>query len=234
MYRSNEALSPAALIAPPIAPPLAGALTAAIPAPVRSDPFAAATAPRPIRARDTIHRSGDPARGVFVVRRGAVMLVGTLPDGRRQIYDILGPGDVFGLSDRPVHGHDAVALTDCVTEPFGSAQTQAADVVAAALATIARQHRHAMLLGRLTALERVAAGVLRLSEVLSADGVGFDCPLSRQDLADWLGLVIETVSRNLTALQRRGLIGVARFTRFEIRDRAGLDRLLEPGGAAHA
>lgn len=231
MYRSNEALSPAALVVAPLAAALA---TPTAPASARPDPFGPATAPRHIRARETIHRSGDPTCGALVVRRGAVMLVGTLADGRRQIYDILGPGDVFGLSDRPIHGHDAVALTDCFTEPFGATQTHAADVVTAALATIARQHRHAMLLGRLTALERVAAGVLRLTEVLSEDGIGFDCPLSRQDLADWLGLVIETVSRNLTTLQRRGLIGVSRFTRFELLDRAGLDRLLESGTAADA
>lgn len=160
-----------------------------------------------------------PLRGVaageaFRILSGCVMLSQLLSDGRRQILDILGPG-------RLLHG-SVTDLSDCSAETLSTTHLERrklldplgnTEFVEAALLMLRRSQHHATLLGRKTALERVAYAVLDLADQFGARVRGlayaeviFRLYLTRNDLADWLGLTGETVSRCLNALKRQDII----------------------------
>jgi CRP/FNR family nitrogen fixation transcriptional regulator len=85
-----------------------------------------------------------------------------------------------------------------------------------------RARNHMLLLGRKNAQERIATFLLDMAERLSLSGE-VELPMSRQDIADYLGLTIETVSRTLTQLERDGLISIPSSRRIVFRNRAALD-----------
>ena len=210
--------------------------------PALREPIDRPTAAGPVLARgDVLFMAGARAGSVYRVTSGAIALSRSLPDGRRQIVDILGPGRLVGVSERVERTSTATALIRTHLRPLESV---AASLLADELAVgLSRMHGHALLLGRKSALERVASGLLELAALFgSADPeeralqTSFVLPLTRTDLADWLGLVIETVSRALGTLQRRGLIGVERTDIIHLIDRPGLaaltgDRATRSGGA---
>jgi CRP/FNR family nitrogen fixation transcriptional regulator len=169
-----------------------------------------------------IFSEGDGAEHVFRVVSGAVRVFCLLSDGRRQIEEFYLPGDVFGVELSGRRHATAEAVGDAVLVVARRAHL-AADPVQAerlwdyALCELARCRGHVMTLGQRTASERVAAFLMELAERLDTlDGV--DLPMTRQDMADYLGLTIETVSRSLTQLQKDRLIELQgcrhiRFTR---------------------
>lgn len=147
--------------------------------------------------------------------RGCVALYQLLPDGRRQILDILGPGRLIHrqMTDSAACTAETLSPTQFDRHPV-AAPHESADWIAAALLMLRRAQQHTMLLGRKTARERVAFAVLDLAQQFGARmrnsayaEVIFRLHLTRTDLADWLGLTGETVSRTLNALKREGLIG---------------------------
>ena len=158
---------------------------------------------------------GEPADQVFKVVRGAVRCFRVLSDGRRQICDFYLPGDVFGIEPGQDRRTTAEALTDTVLvaarrstlvedEDSGTARR----LWALAMADLQRSQDHALTLGRRSANERVASFLVDMAARLG-DVDNLELPMTRQDIADYLGLTIETVSRTLTHLQVSGLIKLA-------------------------
>jgi len=157
----------------------------------------------------------EPADHVYRVVRGAVRGFRVLSDGRRQICDFYLPGDIFGIERGAEHRITAEALTDTMLvvarrsalghEGDGAMARSLWDL---AMIELRRCQDHTLTLGRRSAGERVAGFLVDMAERIG-DGENVELPMSRQDIADFLGLTIETVSRTLTQLQIAGLITLA-------------------------
>ena len=165
---------------------------------------------------EEIFGEGEPANCVFRVMTGVVRSFRILADGRRQIAEFSLPGDVFGLQADDLHSFSAEAVTDCEVVALRRApllERAAADgamahkLWALTLHQLRRSEEHMLILGRKTACERLAWFLMDMSERIPAPD-RLDLPMSRQDIADFLGLTIETVSRTMTQLQDEGLIAL--------------------------
>jgi CRP/FNR family nitrogen fixation transcriptional regulator len=182
-----------------------------------------------------IFGEAEPAEYVFQVVEGAVRSYKLLSDGRRQIGAFHLVGDIFGLENGAVHRFTAEAIVDTAVR---LAKRRSLEHVAEADALVARdllnmttnnlQHaeNHMLLLGRKTSLERVAAFLLEMDGRLSAAGV-MALPMSRRDIADYLGLTLETVSRALSCLHEKGFLDFLGQTQRQIvlRNRSELAKL---------
>ncbi len=171
-------------------------------------------------ARATVIDEGDDARATYVILEGAVMLSKLLPDGRRQIIELLGSGDVFGLTTTRQHDVCAETLTPAKIVAYDRATVEGSPAVQAMIADrmkaqMCALHDHAVLLGRKSAIERVATFLMRLVPgrggqgcmgPRSVDQVNVRVQLTRQEIADYLGLTLETVSRAFSHLRREGLL----------------------------
>jgi CRP/FNR family transcriptional regulator len=161
---------------------------------------------------ETLFLEGDLSGRVFEIVGGSVILSRALPDGRRQILDVAGPGRLVGLSDRAIHDYDAIAA-EAVVIVDRDQNTMLADpdrrerILRAALDDAARMRCLALLLGRMTAAEKLATHLLDAVE--GTDGTVV-LRLTRGEIADHLGLTIETVSRNFSLLKKSGLIEESR------------------------
>jgi CRP/FNR family transcriptional regulator, nitrogen fixation regulation protein len=176
----------------------------------------------------------DPTAYWYLVVSGAARLFAVQPDGRRQIIDLLLPGDFFGLaaSDGEAFGAEAiVAETTLLSfrwprlERLADSNPQVAHrVLEGAFDTVARLQRQLLVLGRVTACEKVGSFLLELRERLSPQPSGdVVLPVSRYDIADYLAISVETVSRSITDLQHRGAIRLEGARQVKIVDRAALD-----------
>lgn len=169
---------------------------------------------RTVAANDEIYAEGDRAMSFYKIAAGVVRTYKLLSDGRRQIGAFYLPGDIFGLESGEDHrfGADAVTETRLLVhrrEPralTGDDGALAREVVAAMMRDLERAQEHMMLLGRKSARERIASFLLALSERMADSGGTVCLPMSRNDMADHLGLTIESVSRAVTQLEREGLI----------------------------
>ncbi len=189
---------------------------------------------RRFEADEEIYAEGDRVVHFYKVVSGAVRTYRLLSDGRRQIDGFHLPGDIFGLEAGAARRTGADALVDTTLAAFrrsdrdaltGGAGALAQEVVAAMLRALERAQDQMMLLGRKTARERVASFLLGLAERAGTDGT-IVLPMSRTDIADHLGLTIESVSRTLTQLERDGVIALPAHRRAVlIRDKAALRRL---------
>jgi len=177
-------------------------------------------------AGQTIVVEGDPRTHVFRVLTGAVRLYKALADGRRQVIDFLVAGDCFGLIGPEHHACSVEAIVPSTLArcPRSNLETAlranpelATRLLELAEAELERAHDQMLLLGRKSAQEKVAAflsGFVRRRGGQCDGCVRIRLPMSRQDMADYLGLTIETVSRTLTRLRQDGLIVLA--TRHEL------------------
>lgn len=172
----------------------------------------------------------EPADYLYKVVSGAVRTCKLMSDGRRQIGAFYLPGDAFGLESEGLHLFSAEAIGDCEIlvvkrAPFLAEIARQPDLFAQlwsqTMDHLRRAQDHMLLLGRKNAQERIAAFLLELAERLSCSG-SIKLPMSRQDIADYLGLTIETVSRTLTQLERDGLIGIPVSRQIVLRNRAAL------------
>lgn len=180
---------------------------------------------------------GDPNPFVFNVVEGAVKLYRLLPDGRRQITGFLFQGDFLGLGGRGASKFTAEALI-----PLQACRFKRADFDQLLNAMPALEHRlvalagdelmaaqeQIVLLGRKTAKERLASFLIRLSErqmQLGGQENQVHLPMTRLDIADYLGLTIETVSRVMTQLKTSGLIRLLPANDVEITHPAKLKAL---------
>jgi CRP/FNR family nitrogen fixation transcriptional regulator len=181
------------------------------------------------KKRSEIYGEKEPADYVYQVKSGAVRSYKLLCDGRRQIGSFHLVGDIFGLENGGEHRFTAEAIVDTTVRLI---KRQSLEMVAESDATVARnllsmttsnlQHAedHMLLLGRKTSLERVAAFLLEMDKRMSGHDI-MALPMSRRDIADYLGLTLETVSRVLSRLQDLGTLGFVGTTQRQIilRDR---------------
>jgi CRP/FNR family nitrogen fixation transcriptional regulator len=178
-----------------------------------------------------IFGQGDPADCVYKVVSGAVRAFRLLADGRRQIADFYLPGDLFGVELGTERRSAAETLGETVLvvarrHAVAAEPDHGARLWRLALRQLQRSQDHVLTLGRRSAIERVASFFIELAERLDAD-CEFDLPMSRQDMADFLGLTIETVSRTLTQLQADGLIALSGCRRVRLMRPAALAELCE-------
>ena len=157
----------------------------------------------------------EPADYVYQVITGAVRSYKLLSDGRRQIGAFHLVGDIFGLEIGPDHRFTAEAVTDTSVRLMKRRSLELvakSDVVVArnllSMTTSNLRHAedHMLLLGRKTSLERVAAFLIEMDKRLTAAGI-LALPMCRRDIADYLGLTLETVSRALSRLHDFGILG---------------------------
>lgn len=184
-----------------------------------------------VAAHATLVHEGDPARRIMEVVDGAIMLTKLLPDGRRQVVELLGPGDVFGLACADSYACTAEALTAATVAAHDrSALERDAGLMSRLLRRFESQlctmHSHALVLGRMSALERVAFFLLRLMPESRQGRAPIHISMTRQEIADFLGLTLETVSRAFSELKRRGFVALLRADEVRIEDRGSIERLV--------
>jgi CRP/FNR family transcriptional regulator, nitrogen fixation regulation protein len=169
---------------------------------------------------------------LYKVVSGSVRTYKILSDGRRQIGGFYLPGDIFGLEFGDEHALSAEAVTDAkvLVVKRGALNALAgrdASIGAQLFALIGRELRraqdHVVLLIQ-SAQERVAGFLLEMAERLPL-GAAIELPMSRQDIADYLGLTIETVSRTLTSMEDAAAIELATSRRIVVRNRSALRRM---------
>jgi CRP/FNR family transcriptional regulator, nitrogen fixation regulation protein len=179
-----------------------------------------------------IYGESEPADYLYKVVSGTVRTSKVLTDGRRQVGGFYVSGDIFGLETGAEHTFSAEAITECkvlvIKRSALMALAERDHEVARQLWTITggelrRVQDHIMLLIK-SAQERVASFLLEMAERISA-GNAVELPMSRQDIADYLGLTIETVSRTLTTLENAATIELSSSRRIVLRNRSALSRL---------
>jgi CRP/FNR family nitrogen fixation transcriptional regulator len=176
-----------------------------------------------------IFGENEPADYLYKIVSGSVRTYKILSDGRRQVGGFYLPGDIFGLEFADEHTLSAEAISDAKVLVV---KRSALDALADRDASVAQQlfaltgrelHRvqDRILLLIKSAQERVASFLLEMAQ-RGSQGNTIDLPMSRQDIADYLGLTIETVSRTLSSLETASTIEVSTSRRIVLRDRAAL------------
>jgi CRP/FNR family transcriptional regulator, nitrogen fixation regulation protein len=174
-------------------------------------------------AKDTeIYAQEDEVEFLYRVVDGVVRTMRLTCDGRRQVGDFYYPGELFGLEPGPDHQFSAEALSDCtvlvVRRSVVRAQTGDRELDRAILEATRRELQrvqdHVLLLGRKSAREKVAGFLMSLAQQQNDNNV--QLPMGRQDMADYLGLTIETVSRTLTRLQHDAIVEFPALRRFRV------------------
>lgn len=182
---------------------------------------------------EEIFAEGDRAAFVYKVLSGVVRTSKLLSDGRRQIDAFHLAGDIFGIEAGEEYRFSAESVGDCIVIAYrrshlasmsGSDAQLAQDMTMGMMRSLVRAQNHMMLLGRKSALEKIATFLLDLAERTAEDGA-LDLPMSRTDIADHLGLTIETVSRSFTQLERQGIIELPSARHVVLSNRAALERL---------
>jgi CRP/FNR family nitrogen fixation transcriptional regulator len=203
-------------------------------APVR-DPlevFDLMGSPMTYGANEEIYGEDEPAEFVYKVVSGAVRTYKTLTDGRRQIGAFYLPGDIFGLEVGKEHRFCAEAIGKAVVRivrrsAVVSLAERDCDAARELWTFTARElyrvQEHMLLLVK-SAQQRVACFLLEMSERL-ADANTVELPMSRQDIADYLGLTIETVSRTMSQLVSESAIDLPSSRHIVLRNRGALRHL---------
>ncbi len=179
---------------------------------------------------EDIYGEGEPSEYVYQVIQGAVRTYRLLSDGRRQIGAFHLPGDVFGLEPGSTYRLTAEAIVDTTVRLV---KRRSLEVAAGSNAQVARNlwtmtagdlrhaEDHMLLLGRKTAMERVATFLLEMDRRLAKAGM-MALPMCRRDIGDYLGLTLETVSRALSQLHGEGVLGFSGARQIVLRNRQRL------------
>lgn len=198
---------------------------------------------RSYEAGQTVVWSGDRMDFVASVVTGIATLTQTMEDGRRQMVGLLLPSDFVGRPGRTTAAYDVTATTDVVMccfrkKPFEELMSRTPSIshrlLEMTLDELDAAREWMLLLGRKTAREKIAsllAIIGRRDAALSLRSAGndltFDLPLTREAMADYLGLTLETVSRQISALKKDGVILLEGKRHVTVPD---FDRLLEEAG----
>jgi CRP/FNR family transcriptional regulator, nitrogen fixation regulation protein len=189
-------------------------------------------APMSFARNAVIYDENEHAEFVYKVVSGAVRVCKMLSDGRRQIEAFYLPGDIFGLEMGDEHHFCAEAVSETTIlvvkrSALIALANHDCDVARQLWTFTARELQrvrdHMLLLTR-TAQERVASFLLDMAKRLAALDT-MEIPMSRQDIADYLGLTIETISRTLTQLETQAAIALPSSRRIVLRNRGALSRL---------
>ncbi|MBT4045728.1 MAG: helix-turn-helix domain-containing protein [Rhodospirillaceae bacterium] len=190
-------------------------------------------------SEENLFIEGDPATAFFTVIKGALRLSKSLPDGRRQITGFVLPGEFIGLSTGKVYAHNADALTEASLCRFSNSDMERigqeipemnSRLLAMTNSSLSQAQDHMLLLGRMNALEKTANFLCGLINRAAAADQPIDplvLPMSRADIADYLGLTIETVSRTFTRLKADNIISLPEHNRVRVNDMAALLQLAE-------
>jgi CRP-like cAMP-binding protein len=167
---------------------------------------------------ETIFCEGETADQIYQIAGGTVRMCRHTSDGRRNIIDFLLPGDLIGFLECPDQPATAEAVTDVtlMSYPRSGFDRLAASnpvihsrVLCHLSANLLEVQQHVFVLGCQNAKERVASFLVRLAERMDiAAGDRLDLTMGRQDIADHLGLTVETVSRAISALRADGIVAV--------------------------
>lgn len=194
---------------------------------------------RRLGKHEMLFGEGDNGGRYFEVLEGVLCSFRILHDGRRQILSFNYPGDIVGI------GHEIECKCSCeaVSEarvrciPAATLERSietrpeiARKLLKVATIELASMHDHFVLVGRKSASEKLASFLLALAqryESTEAGEVVFQLPMTRTDIADFLGMTIETVSRRFTALRKMGVIDLPQTTTVHIRDMVRLEELAE-------
>ena len=184
---------------------------------------------------ETIFNEGDRAEKLYRLLSGAVRLCKHMADGRRQIIDFAVAGEFFGLMPVDEYAFAAEALNEVVVVSYPRRQIERlkeecrpvrAEFGAMVTARMLGMHDHLVMLGRQTAKERLSAFLFKLAERAEAcDGDRLELPMSRQDIADYLGLTIETVCRELSNLKREMIVATPDLHSVMLHDTEALERI---------
>jgi CRP/FNR family nitrogen fixation transcriptional regulator len=182
---------------------------------------------------EEIFGQDEDADLIHMVVRGAARTTRLLSDGRRQIGNFYYPGDLIGLETGHVHRFCAEALTDSIVmvvkrsalHAFAGDGELDRAIWEATRRELERTQDHLLVLGRKTACEKVASFLLDVAQ--RGDDLAVALPMGRQDMADYLGLTIETVSRMVTQLQSSRIVEFQDSRHFQVKRWDALERLTE-------
>lgn len=188
-----------------------------------------------VAAGMAVFYEGDPAENFYEVTSGMVRLHKLLSDGRRQITGFLSAGHLLGLSNANAYVYTAEAIGPVTLRRYPRSRLDrlmdevpglARRLLAAASDELRQAQDQMLLLGRKSAAEKMASFLATLAALQGGeDADEVDVPMSRNDIADYLGLTIETVSRTLAKLKRDRLIVLSCSTHIELLDRVRLEEL---------
>ena len=201
-------------------------------APLMDGPLGLMGAPMRFARNNEIYGEHEPSEYLYQVISGAVRTYRMLDDGRRQISAFYLPGDIFGVEAGDMHLCSAEAICDsqilvakrsAVMARAEHERSLARQLWMLTMRELQRVQEHSLALIK-SAEERVAGFLLEMAGRNSA-GVAVELPMSRQDIADYLGLTIETVSRTFTQFVHSGTIALETSRRIQLRNRPALNRL---------
>lgn len=184
----------------------------------------------------TVAEEGAPAEYVFRIVSGAFRMVRLLPDGRRSVIDFLLPGDYFGLAENGTYSHSLEVISDASFIRYPKEQLRRlldSDPRASRrffnlmCEQLSAAQGRLLMLSRKSAVERIASFILAMADRSQRKDGAIKLPMNRADVADYLGLTIETVSRTLSQLKTEKLIELPTACQIVLRDR---DRLAAISG----
>ena len=206
--------------------------------PEAKSPLAALGTITRFERNNTIVSEGDEAEYSYKVISGAVRLSKMMSDGRRQIAEFALPGDFFGINWLDEHAMTAEALNDVTVVRYARGRLERlgdenrevrAELFSNLRHDLWAAQNHLVILGRQSAMERVASFLVQTMErSKQADKTTIEVPMTRQDIADYLGLTIETVCRMLTKLKTSGIVAIPNRHEIVVRNLAALRRAARP------
>jgi len=204
----------------------------AAPAASSDGPLGLMGAPMRFARNNEIYGENEPAEYLYQVISGAVRTYRMLDDGRRQISAFYLPGDIFGVEAGEMHLSSAEAICDAqilvakrsaVMARAEHEKSLARQLWLLTVRELQRVQEHSLALIK-SADERVAGFLLEMAG-RNSSGAAIELPMSRQDIADYLGLTIETVSRTFSQFVHSGTIALETSRRIQLRNRPALNRL---------
>lgn len=175
--------------------------------------------------KQTIFIERDKAPNIYKIISGAARLSKITPDGRRQIVQFLLPDDYLGACDGERRTLTAEAIGDVTALSYPVSRLAQDCLLTMLRADISAYQDHLIMLGLPTAHERVATFIVALADRCKADKGLVPLAMNRVDIAEYLGLTIETVSRLFSGFRRAGIIGTPSRHLLKIRNRAVLQRM---------
>ncbi len=191
---------------------------------------------RTFSAKEHVFFEGDDRDSIYEVVDGVVCVYKVTSDGRRQVISFCYPGSLLGFGHADRYLYSAEVLSPATLRPYSAGALEkivaerpdlAHSLMSFVMAELAAARDQLLTLGRKSASEKIASFLLELSrqnEEMSKDPETLQLPMTRSDIADYLGLTIETVSRNFTKLKTSGIIDLHQNTTVVICD---MDRLEE-------
>ncbi len=216
-----------------------GAITGFTPEPVRKDRVSARAALREVEAHEHLYYEGDARDCLYVVESGWVKLYRTLIDGQRQIVGFANTGSILGLESDVEHSNGCEAITSVTVRCIPMARVtdiclSDGNLASQLLRQVGRQLGAAQAqlaaVGTQSAEQKLANFLLTIADLCNSTKDGqFDMPMRRGDMAEFLGLRLETVSRKMSEFQRRGWIRMGSLYHCTILRRDILEDLAEGG-----